>query len=343
MSNPTFQPPTDSLSQEIRAYWRQLPDKGLFFGLLAAWLCLFQFWGNASFGYTPTASLFEWMAVSYQETGISDDTHGKMIPFVVLGILWWKRADLFMQPQRTWWPGLLLVLLGVLLHVVGFVVQQQRISIVGLFSGIYGLMGMVWGPGFLKATFFPFFLFAFMVPLGSFTEKIAFPLRMMVTWIVEHLFNDIFGVGVIRAGTQLYNAMGTYQYEVAAACGGMRSLISIFLISVTYGFLVFRSPWKRLAMLVASLPLAVIGNVVRLSCIVAAGEIGGQKWGNYIHDSGLFSILPYIPAILGVMYIGRYLEKFGVPEAVNVAAEPAPSEADRVAAEALPQTETKTP
>lgn len=313
MSNPTFQPPTDSLSQEIRAYWRQFPDKGLFFGLLAAWLCLFQFWGNASFGYIPTASLFGWMHVAYMETAISDDGHGNMIPLVVLGILWWKREDLLKQPLRTWWPGLLLIVFGVLLHMTGFVVQQQRLSIVGLFSGIYGLMGMIWGPNFLKATFFPFFLFAFMVPLGSFTEKIAFPLRMMVTWIVEHLFNDIFGIGVIRAGTQLYDATGKYQYEVAAACGGMRSLISIFLISVTYGFLVFRSPWKRLVMVAASLPLAVVGNVVRLAFIVAAGEIGGQSAGNYVHDSGLFSILPYIPAILGVMYIGRYLEKLGEP------------------------------
>lgn len=314
MRNPTFQPPTDSLSEEIRAYWRQLPDKGLFFGLLVAWLLLFQFLGNASFGYAPTASLFRWMSIAYRETTISDDGHGNMIPFVVLGIMWWKRADLLAQPLRTWWPGLLLILLSVLLHVVGFIVQQQRISIVGLFTGIYGLMGLVWGPKWLQATFFPFFLFAFMVPLGSFTEKIAFPLRMMVTWIVQHLFNDILGVGVIRAGTQLFNAMGTYQYEVAAACGGMRSLISIFLISVTYGFLVFRSPGKRLVMVVASLPLAVIGNVVRLACIVAAGEWGGQSAGNYVHDSSFFSILPYIPAILGVMYIGRYLEKLGAPK-----------------------------
>lgn len=311
MSNPTFQPPTDSLSQEIRAYWRQLPDKGLFFGLLGAWLCLFQFWGNASFGYIPTASLFGWMHVAYMETAISDDGHGNMIPLVVLGIMWWKRADLISQPMRTWWPGLLLVVLGVLLHVAGFVVQQQRLSIVGLFTGIYGMMGMVWGPNFLKATFFPFFLFAFMVPLGSFTEKITFPLQRVVTWIVEHLFNDIFGIGVVRAGTQLYDAMGSYRYDVAPACGGMRSLISIALISITYAFLVFHSPGKRFVMIAASLPLAVLGNAVRLSIIVAAGVIGGQGAGNYVHDNGLINMLPYIPAIIGVMLIGRYLEKIG--------------------------------
>lgn len=309
MSTPTFRPPTDSLSEEIRAYWRQLPDKGLFFGLLLAWLTLFHFWGSSSFGYVPSSSLFDFMRVSYQENKITDDTHGTFIPIVVLGIMWWKRNDLFSRPLTTWWPGLLLVLAGALTHVVGYLIQQQRLSIIGLFIGIYGLTGLVWGLNWLKASFFPFFLFGFMVPVGSLIETVTFPLRLAVTWIVTHLFDDLLGIGVIRAGTQLFNPMGDYQYDVAAACGGMRSLIAISLISISYGFLMFRSPWKRLIMVAASLPLAVIGNVVRLSFIVAAGEIGGQKMGNDVHDSGFFSLLPYIPAIFGVMYIGRLLEK----------------------------------
>lgn len=317
MSHQTIAPPNDSLSEEIRYYWRLLPDKGLFFGLLLVWALLFHFLGNASFGYVPTNSLFEFMRVSYQENKITDDTHGNFIPLVVLGILWWKREDLFKQPLKTWWPGLLMVCLGLITHMFGYLVQQQRLSIVGLFLGIYGLSGLIWGPNWLKATFFPFFLFAFMVPIGSMTESVTFPLRVMVSWIVEHLFNDILGIGIIRSGTQLCNATGAYQYEVAAACSGMRSLISIFLISTTYGFLVFRSPWKRMVMIAASLPLAVIGNVVRLSSIVAAGEMGGRKWGDYVHDSGLFSMLPYIPAIIGVMLIGRFLEKTEVPTATQ--------------------------
>ncbi len=309
MSNQPIQPPSDSLSAEIRYYWRLLPDKGLFFGLLLAWMLLFHFFGNASFGYVPTQSIFEFMRVSYQENKTTDDTHGNFIPLVVFGLMWWKRNDLFTQPLRTWWPGLLLILFGTIFHIVGYIVQQQRLSIIGLFIGIYGITGLIWGPRWLKASFFPFFLFAFMVPLGSLTERVTHPLRLMVTWIVEHLFNDVLGIGVIRAGTQLYNAMGTYQYEVAAACGGMRSLISIFLISTAYGFLVFRSPWKRLIMVTASLPLAVIGNTLRLSTIVAAGEWRGQSAGNFVHDNGFISMLPYIPAIIGVMLIGRFLEK----------------------------------
>jgi len=312
MTTQTIHPVSDSLSEEIRSCWRQLPDKGLFFGLLFAWALLFQFLGNQSFGYVPSSSLFRFMATAYNhESLISDDGHGNLIPFLVLGILWWKRDELLNIPMRNWAPGLGIVALGLLLHMLGYAVQQQRVSIVGLFVGLYGLIGLVWGPRMLKAVFFPFFLFAFMVPLGSLTERVTFPLRLMVTTIVQHLFDDVFGIGVIRQGTQLLNPLGTYQYEVAAACGGMRSLIAIFLISITYGFLVFRSPWKRLVMVLASLPLAVIGNVVRLSFIVAAGEWGGQEQGNAVHDSGFFSMLPYIPAIIGVMAIGRFLEGIG--------------------------------
>jgi exosortase len=317
----TIELPTDSLSDEIRACWQALPDKGLFFGLLVGWLLLFQFLGNSSFGYVPSPSLFTFMYVSYnRESLVADDGHGNLIPFLVLGLMWWKRRDLLSQPMRTWWPAFSLIALGLLAHLVGFVVQQQRLSIIGLFTGIYGLTGLVWGPRWLYASFFPYFLFAFMVPLGSLTEPVTFPLRIMVSWTVEHLFNDVFGIGVIRQGTALLNALGTYQYEVAAACSGMRSLISIFLVAVSYAFLVFRSPWKRAAMIAASLPLAVLGNVVRLGTIVAAGEWRGQSAGNYVHESPVYSMLPYIPAFLGMMYIGRRLERLG-PDAKVAAAE----------------------
>lgn len=310
MNNQTLQPRYEGLSEEIRSFWRQLPDKTLFFVLLGAWMALFHFLGNSSFGYTSTRSLFQWMSIAYnKESLVADDGHGNFIPLVVVIIMWLRRDELFSNQFKTWWPGMLLVLLGLIAHVVGFVVQQQRISIVGLFTGIYGLTGLVWGPRWLKASFFPFFLFAFMVPLGSLTDKVTFPLRLLVSWIVEHMFNDILGIGVIRQGTLLFNGLGTYQYEVAAACGGMRSLISIFLISTSYAFLVFKSPLNRLLMVFASLPLAVIGNTVRLSTIVAAGEIGEQKAGNFVHDNGIISMLPYIPAIIGVMLIGQYLEK----------------------------------
>jgi hypothetical protein len=111
--------------------WQGLPNKGLFFVLLIAWLALFQFLGNSTLGYISTPSLLYWMHLAYgssADTAGSDDSHGKLIPFVVLALFWWKRKELLALPLRTWWPGLLLVGLALALHLLGYMVQQPRIS-----------------------------------------------------------------------------------------------------------------------------------------------------------------------------------------------------------------------
>src|SRR2546426_200125 len=40
--------------------WRRMPDKSIFFVLLAAWFALFHFLGNSTLGYVKTPSLFGW-------------------------------------------------------------------------------------------------------------------------------------------------------------------------------------------------------------------------------------------------------------------------------------------
>src|SRR5438132_921308 len=151
--------------------WNRLPNKALFFVLLAAWLALFQFLGNTTLGYirSQSPSLFRWLLDAYDPAGEywrSDDGHGVIIPFVVLGLFWWKREELLKQPLRSWWPGLLVLAMALLLHMVGYMGQQPKVSVLALFIGIYGLMGLAWGLAWLRASFFPFFLFAFCVPLG---------------------------------------------------------------------------------------------------------------------------------------------------------------------------------
>ena len=86
--------------------WRRLPNKPFFFILLAAWLVLFQFLGNATLGYihSQNPSLFRWMLDAYDPEGKywrSDDGHGVAVPFVVLALFWWKRKELLAQPCES--------------------------------------------------------------------------------------------------------------------------------------------------------------------------------------------------------------------------------------------------
>jgi exosortase len=300
-------PEPQSFPAEFRGCWRQLPNKDVFFALLLAWLALFQFLGNSTFGYVDTASLFYWMWNAYSGAG-SDDAHGPLVALLVLGLFWWKRKTLLAARPRLWFPGLLLLGLGLLLHILGYAVQQPRVSIVGLLAGLYGLMGLAWGPAWLRASFFPFFLLAFCVPISSIMGPISFRLQLVVSRLVEIISHFVLGTDIIRNGNILRDPTGRYQYEVAAACSGIRSLLAIFALATVYAFVFFRQPWKRLILLASAAPLAVLGNLVRMLLIILAAEMGGQAYGNFVHENTIFSLVPYVPAFAGLFTLGYLLE-----------------------------------
>lgn len=302
---------------EFLECWRRLPNKGLLLVLFVAWGVLFHVWGNSARGYTPTHSLFVWLYDAYGGMGgnlsDSDEAYCLAMPLVIAGLLWWKRKELLKLELRHWWPGLGLVALGLLMHVLGFLVQQPLISAMGLFGGIYGLTALAWGPAWLRRSFFPFFLFAFMLPLGSLSLPITFRLRMMASQLVE-MISGLLTVDIIREGALLKDPTGSFQYEVAAACSGIRSLMAVLVFGVVYAWMNLGPWWKRAVLVAAVFPLAVIGNVVRLLAIILTASFAGREWGDWVHEGGpggIISLLPYIPSFFGVLWLGQWLQKTG--------------------------------
>ncbi|HWC61060.1 MAG TPA: archaeosortase/exosortase family protein, partial [Verrucomicrobiae bacterium] len=117
----------------------------------------------------------------------------------------------------------------------------------------------------------------------------------------------------IRQGNFLIDPKGHFTYEVAAACGGIRSLIMTGMIAIVFGFVVFKTMWKRILLILLAPPLAVAGNALRLLIVIIAAKMGGQDWGNYVHDNSILSLLPYVPALLTLFWLGGLLEKKELP------------------------------
>ncbi len=293
--------------QDTADCWQRLPNKAFFFVLLVAWLALFHFLGNSILGYVHTHSLFFWVYDSTNSSE-SDDAYCIYVPLLVAGLFWWKRHELLNVRVQIWGLGLGILICAMVLHILGFAMQLPQLSIVAFFTGIYGLMGLAWGPEWLRKSIFPFFLCAFAIPISAHVTFITFPLRLLVTWLVE-IISHIFGIGIIRTGTQLTDPSGQFQYDVVAACSGIRSLVANFLLATVYGFFTFRSTWKRLLIMALALPFAILGNMLRLLMVVITAEIGGQKWGDYVHDNFFTSLMPYIPAFIGLLLVGSWLEK----------------------------------
>jgi len=309
-----------ALRDELAALWSSIPDKVLFFSLSAVWIVFFQFLGNSTFGYTDTPSLFAWLNYTYQNS--VDDQHGFLVPVAVLVLLVVKRKELISLPKAPWWPALTLVVASLLLHMVGYVVQQTRVSVVAFFAGLYGLTGLVWGPRWLKATFFPCFLFVFCVPIATLSDEFTLHLRVLATKITVGLAHTLLGIDVVRIGTEIKAPMERFSYNVEAACSGLRSLTAIFALATIYAFIDFRKNWQRLILMASAFPVAVIGNVIRLTTIIVAAETFGQPAGNYVHESFLFELLPYVPPIAGLIGLGHWLGKRAARELPVLEAEP---------------------
>lgn len=289
-----------------REEWRQLPNQWFFLLLSAAWVVLFVCLGNTAVSYLDSPSLMMWMFGVYTAVG-TDDGHGLLIPFVVLVLFWWKRKELVAQPARLWWPAIGLIAVALALHILGFKSQLQRISVAAFFLGLYGLTGLAWGWHWLKTSFFPFFLLVFCIPVAEFADPLTMPLRLLVSRIVEIIAHLGLSPDLIREGTQLFDAQHTFAYEVAAACSGIHSLVALLALTTIYGFVVFRSYWKRAVMVGIALPLAVLGNVLRLCFTIVVAETFGQKAGKAVETKAGF--VTFLVPLVCIYLVARWLDR----------------------------------
>jgi exosortase len=326
---------------EFMDCWQRLPNKSFFFVLLAVWLALFHFIGNSVLGYGATSSLLDWMYKAYgggfgRNILESDEVYGLFVPVGVLVLFWFKRRKLMAVPMRVWSPGLLWVVFGLMLHMFGFLIQQPRLSMLGMFSGIFGLMGMAWGPAWLRASFSPFVFLLLAIPLGSFSQIVTVPLQLLVSKLVAFVSNNLLAIDVVRDGTILRDPANNFHYEVAAACSGIRSLFAITTLAIIMAFLSFRAWWKRALFIASAVPLAIFGNMVRLLTIIIAAAMWGQETGEMVHKGGpmgIFGLLLYIPSIAGLLVLEHY---FGDYQAAKRAASKKPGASPSPSAPAKP-------
>ena len=322
MAEPTQPAPTlaEEFLVEFRAFWAWLPDKPLFFTLLGAWAGLFHFLGHCSFNFTDQPSLFAWMWGAWSAEALEAE-HGKLVPVVVLILLWLRRNELLATPTRRWLPALAGVALALVLHVLAFTVQQPRVSMVALAGGVWCLDGLVWGPGWLRKTFFPFLLLGFCVPLEALGEGLLFQLRLLVTQLSVGIGHNLLGLDVLRDGTAIFNTARTFNYDVAPACSGIRSLTSLLAVTTIYGYVAFRAPWKRAVMMALAAPLAVAGNVARITTVIILAEAFGHKAGAAAETN-----LGYVTfaVAIGLMFLAGWLmrEKAAPPVTLGRAERP---------------------
>lgn len=262
-------------------------------GCALSGIWLFQFFGNATLGYIHTHSLFYWW--SYQWVNPESETqHGILILAISAWLLFrnLRREPTEADGQPALGNAAAAMIGGLLIHAMGFVAEQARISIIGLLLFSWGFAAFAGGTRWARSASFPLAFMVFAIPLSA-LDSVGFWLRMGVVAVGSRLVHLV-GIGVLVNGTQLLSPDGLYDYDVAAACSGVRSLVALAALALLVGYLQFRPIWLRAAFLVMSFPLIFAGNVARIVSIVIAAHLGGKVWGDRAHEImgyGVFAIV----------------------------------------------------
>jgi len=168
-------------------------------------------------------------------------------------------------------------------------------------------MAFCWGRSWLKATFFPYILFLFCVPVGSLAQPVTFPLRLLVSALAVGFCDHILQIDVVRQGTLIMDPKETFSYDVAAACSGIRSLMTLVPLALAFSFIAYKTWWKRLFLILLSVPLAVLGNTLRLVMVIVIGDVFGQEAG--VTWEQKLGFVTFLVAIMGVFVADYWLKE----------------------------------
>jgi exosortase len=72
----------------------------------------------------------------------------------------------------------------------------------------------------------------------------------------------LFNVPVLRQGNVI--VLAAMKLEVAEACSGIRSLLSLITLAIIYGYLMETRIWIRVVLVIASVPIAIFANSLRI-------------------------------------------------------------------------------
>ena len=201
-------------------------------------------------------------------------SHGFFIVPLALYFAWERRAALLTTPKRPHVLGLVVVIGGLAVLVAGLLGAELFLTRVSFIAVLTGAIAFVLGWPHVRLLAFPLAFLLLMIPIPAIIfNQIAFPLQLLASRCGEFVLSTA-GIPVLREGNVIILAHTTL--EVAEACSGIRSLVSLLTLGVVYGYFVDPRGPVRLAITLSTVPIAIFANAGRVAGTGIAAHYYGQ-------------------------------------------------------------------
>ena len=218
--------------------------------------------------------------------------HGILAPVVFGLIVWQKRHILRTLPRsHTRW-GIGLVAWGILQSVADRVTQGVWGTEVGFLIALIGCVWATYGFRVVRELAYPFLvLFLMIAPPQYLYERLTLKLQLLASQLGEFSLEAI-GYSVLREGNVL-ELVGE-KLAVAEACSGIRSLLALLFLCVTYNYFFVPQRWIRAGLLGLVVPIAILCNAAR---ILATGVV--SQYNRELAHGMLHATFGYTALIIG--------------------------------------------
>lgn len=272
-------------------------------------LVLLWFYGFEKRFFEGSVSSFGWIWSAWNDD--LDYEHGPLFPLVIAGLIVYRfKAMKAAVGEGSMW-GVAVVLLGALFFAAGYRTLQPRVTMGALPILLWGGALSLWGWNLARMLVFPLFFFWLAIPLPSF-QQATNGLQILAVSMAHH-GASMFGVETIVQGTKIASVHGNWEpLEIAKGCSGIRSLMALLMISGAWSYVANMAMWKRVLLFFSAVPLAILGNALRVISIFVIGEYGNPTWarGTWHDWSGL---LLFYPISLFLLLVIHSLLEGGLP------------------------------
>ena len=303
------------LAEEVLLLWGILRNLA---GILAAfgkWCGRNPLGAVAAAGIAATLYYFFWVLHPFAYGAIStarwawdawnpegDQSYGCMVPFIALGLFYYHREALARAPGGGDTLGLVPLLFGILLFVLSFRCLNPRMALASVPFLLYGGIRFVWGRVAARAILFSCAFLVFMIPVGA-LEQATSRLQFIITGSVGAL-SHLLGISILAVGTTLTATDGSFNFEIAEGCSGIRSLTAMVMLTAVYVHLTQDRLWKKGVIFSGSFGFAIVGNIGRIFSIVLLAKYYDPKLAaGLYHDYSGFLFFPI--AILAMLFFAH--------------------------------------
>jgi len=255
-------------------------------------------------------------------------SHILLIPFISAFLIYMNRDAI--KKSLSWWPGGALLIIPAIPVFIWAIARKSTLAPNDFLSVATFSIICIWIAGFAvclgtrvaRAAMFPLSLLLLMIPLPSVALDAAIRFLQQGSTTITWWLLQAVGEPSLRDGFMIH--LPKFTILVAEECSGIRSSTALLITTLLVAQLLLRSKWRKLALCVAVVPLAMFKNGLRIATLsVLSVYVSRDFLYGWLHHSGgvvFFLIgLSLICGILRLLHLGesRFALKKGTVASVN--------------------------